>query len=706
MEETAMKRLLSMLLAVVMVLSLSMTAVYAEDKATDNSDALPFTDVKDSKWYADAIKYVYANGLMNGMTATTFAPEGELTRAQFAKMLWSLAGSPATEPNLKFADTKNNKWYSESLTWAVNAGIVNGYNEGGKLLFKPDNKITRDELAKMIVTFLEYMDVEITGDNVIKSFADEAKFQKWAKPYIDAVRESGLMQGKEGGNFVPEANATRAEGATILMRMYPHLNLTPTQRLEKIADSLDEYDCGIADHGHGLFFISGGGDTMTTENAASALSTYLGLAAKGISISATYGEGETGRIPESHNGCGRGQGAGGELTFTLTYDETGATYEFKKSVTFLKFYDIGKTDGTIRHFVGNPVYFLPEGCNEIINDLAYAKTAEDALKDLTTEYTVTSIDERAIWNAIDSAINFDEKYCFETVLFEDDINNLIASAQDGVASGEIKVKLQTLAKRNDGADIGATVTINVTVKDAAVVALKEIADGLNDYDCGIADHGHDLFFISGGGDTMTTENAASALSTYLGLAAKGISISATYGEGETGRIPESHNGCGRGQGAGGELTFTLTYDETGATYEFKKSVTFLKFYDIGKTDGTIRHFVGNPVYFLPEGCNEIINDLAYAKTAEDALKDLTTEYTVTSIDERAIWNAIDSAINFDEKYCFETVLFEDDINNLIASAQDGVASGEIKVKLQTLAKRNDGADIGATVTINVTVTVG
>ena len=108
MEETVMKRLLSILLAALMVMSLGMTAVYAEDLA-DNV-TLPFTDVKDGKWYTDAVKYVYANGLMNGMTATTFVPKGELTRAQFAKMLWSLAGSPATEPNLKFADTKNNKW--------------------------------------------------------------------------------------------------------------------------------------------------------------------------------------------------------------------------------------------------------------------------------------------------------------------------------------------------------------------------------------------------------------------------------------------------------------------------------------------------------------------------------------------------------------------------------------------------------------------
>ena len=294
-----MKRLLSMLLAVLMVMSLSVTAVYAEDTATDNSDALPFTDVKDGKWYTDAVKYVYANGLMNGMTATTFVPKGELTRAQFAKMLWSLAGSPATEPNLKFADTKNNKWYSESLTWAVNAGIVNGYNEGGKLLFKPDNKITRDELAKMIVTFLEYMDVEIVGENVPESFTDAAKFQKWAKPYIDAVRLSGLMEGKEGGKFDPKANATRAEGAIILMRMHP--SLAPDKILQKMADEfIDTYQCLHGD----IHFICGASATMTNEAIAAALAKFLNLDTEKTTLTVTEGKIEV-------EGTGRGQPEGG-----------------------------------------------------------------------------------------------------------------------------------------------------------------------------------------------------------------------------------------------------------------------------------------------------------------------------------------------------------------------------------------------------------
>ena len=202
-----MKRLLSMLLVVVMVMSLAMTAVYAEETEV----TLPFTDVKDGKWFTDAVKYVYANGLMNGKSETKFAPNEVLTRAQFAKMLWSLAGEPETEADLKFADTKNTQWYAESLTWAVNSGIVNGYEENGKSLFKPNKNITRDELAKMIVTFLSFMEVEIVGETVADPFPD--KIQAWAQEYVEAVRLSGLMQGKDGGKFAAKANATRAEGS-------------------------------------------------------------------------------------------------------------------------------------------------------------------------------------------------------------------------------------------------------------------------------------------------------------------------------------------------------------------------------------------------------------------------------------------------------------------------------------------------------------
>ena len=206
-----------MILVVMMCLSIVLTGIIsaAEEK-------MPFTDVKESKWFYGAVQYVYTNGLMNGKSETKFAPNEVLTRAQFAKMLWSLAGEPATEANLDFADTKNTQWYAESLTWAVGAGIVNGYEEGGKKLFKPNKEIFRDELAKMLVTFLDYMDIEIVGEDIADPFPD--KIQNWAKDFVEAVRLSGLMKGKDGGRFEAKATATRAEGATILMRMHPYVS--------------------------------------------------------------------------------------------------------------------------------------------------------------------------------------------------------------------------------------------------------------------------------------------------------------------------------------------------------------------------------------------------------------------------------------------------------------------------------------------------
>ncbi|MBQ8523022.1 MAG: S-layer homology domain-containing protein [Clostridia bacterium] len=212
-----MKKIISMILVVMMCLSIVLTGIIsaAEEK-------MPFTDVKESKWFYGAVQYVYTNGLMNGKSETKFAPNEVLTRAQFAKMLWSLAGEPATEANLDFADTKNTQWYAESLTWAVGAGIVNGYEEGGKKLFKPNKEIFRDELAKMLVTFLDYMDIEIVGEDIADPFPD--KIQNWAKDFVEAVRLSGLMKGKDGGRFEAKATATRAEGATILMRMHPYVS--------------------------------------------------------------------------------------------------------------------------------------------------------------------------------------------------------------------------------------------------------------------------------------------------------------------------------------------------------------------------------------------------------------------------------------------------------------------------------------------------
>ena len=113
-----MKRLLSLLLVVSMLMSMVVTtAVYAEEPDSN----LPFTDVPADEWYTDAVEYVYANELMNGKSETKFAPKEALTRAQFVTTLYRLAGATSTEVDLDFKDIDVN-----FLLWYILAGVATG----------------------------------------------------------------------------------------------------------------------------------------------------------------------------------------------------------------------------------------------------------------------------------------------------------------------------------------------------------------------------------------------------------------------------------------------------------------------------------------------------------------------------------------------------------------------------------------------------
>ena len=198
-----------MLLAALLLGLLSAFAV------TSAGDELPFTDVKKGKWYYKSVQYVYENDLMNGDSKTTFSPKGSLTRAMFITIIGRLAGVEGGGKS-PFTDTKDGKWYSPYVAWAAEMGIVNGFPDG---TFRPNDPITREQMATSVARFIDAAGLRTVNSGGIFRFNDAGKIAKYAKAPVESLKKIGVFAGDTNMNFNPKSNTTRAEAATVVMRL-------------------------------------------------------------------------------------------------------------------------------------------------------------------------------------------------------------------------------------------------------------------------------------------------------------------------------------------------------------------------------------------------------------------------------------------------------------------------------------------------------
>lgn len=179
---------------------------------------LPFTDVPEGAWYADAAAYVYEHGLMAGTSATTFAPDVTTSRAMIATILWRMAGSPVVNYAMDYTDVAQNQWCSEAIRWATSEGIVGGYGNG---LFGTNDPITREQFAAMLYRFAQEQgyDVSIGENTNILSYTDVADLSEYAISAMQWAVGAGIINGTgDGSTLTPQGQATRAQAAVMLMR--------------------------------------------------------------------------------------------------------------------------------------------------------------------------------------------------------------------------------------------------------------------------------------------------------------------------------------------------------------------------------------------------------------------------------------------------------------------------------------------------------
>ena len=174
-----------------------------------------FTDIH-NHWAADNILFAASRGLLSGTSDTTFSPNTGMSRGMFVTALGRLAGiNPDSYKTGKFTDVKADAYYAPYVNWAAQNGIVEGVTA---TTFAPDTNINREQMAVIMANYAKKLGYDLPKTLQAVTFADNAQISSWAKNAVRAMQQAGILAGKNGNKFDPKGTATRAEVATILRR--------------------------------------------------------------------------------------------------------------------------------------------------------------------------------------------------------------------------------------------------------------------------------------------------------------------------------------------------------------------------------------------------------------------------------------------------------------------------------------------------------
>ena len=189
-------------------------ATFALEGAVDQPG---FSDVSKNDWFYDAVQDAVDMGLMAGVSADRFDPNGTVTRAMVAQILYAREGKPAVSGAAAISDVPANAWFHDAMQWAKAQGVIAGYPDGR---MEPNAPVTREQLAVILHSYAQKkgMDVSKTAD--LAGYADAANMSVWAKDAMSWAVGSGLISGRSASTLAPAGSATRAECAVIFTQMF------------------------------------------------------------------------------------------------------------------------------------------------------------------------------------------------------------------------------------------------------------------------------------------------------------------------------------------------------------------------------------------------------------------------------------------------------------------------------------------------------
>lgn len=193
-----------------------------EDEVTDViTGSSSFRDVRSGSWYYDAVQYVHEKGLMNGTSSNLFSPDAQITRGMIVTILWRMEGEPAAAA-AGFTDVASGMYYADAINWAAANGIVTGYSDTA---FGPNDAITREQMAAILYRYAAFKGYDVSGGEALgNTYVDADKVSSYAVYSMQWAVAEGLITGMSGNTLSPQGSATRAQFATILMRFLEKLD--------------------------------------------------------------------------------------------------------------------------------------------------------------------------------------------------------------------------------------------------------------------------------------------------------------------------------------------------------------------------------------------------------------------------------------------------------------------------------------------------
>lgn len=236
----------------------------ANNEDSVQKQVVAFSDVKESDWYYEDVKYVQENKLMTGTSETEFSPAGATTRGMIVTILWRVEGEPVVEGK-DFEDVSADAWYSKAVAWASNNKIVSGYSD---TTFGPNDTATREQLATIMYRYASYKKCDLSKKAKLDKYEDREDISYYAVESIEWANANGIISGTSETTISPKDNVLRSQVAAILRRFCENFKIIDNsvvdekENAEENADDKKEEskeEQEDNDFGGGGFIGAGGG---------------------------------------------------------------------------------------------------------------------------------------------------------------------------------------------------------------------------------------------------------------------------------------------------------------------------------------------------------------------------------------------------------------------------------------------------------------